>query len=186
MSLTRTPVINPSIKRKYRHLMIFSSLAALEVYNFWCRWGRHCKNYSWISATKLASWQLSVFRGWANDALCALRSTITSWYGNDIRITGPLWGNPSMGGRFPSQRASSAEALTFFLSLLSWINCSTNSWIAGYLRRLDTHVAFYSGIIESMMHWVLRSCVPHSQQYSIPRIKRVQYEHEEWSDGVTH
>ena len=60
---------------------------------------------------------------------------MTSSNGNIFRLTGPLWGNPTVTGGFPSQRSPTQS----FSLIFAWTNRWANTRDAGDLRRKGAH-----------------------------------------------
>ena len=72
------------------------------------------------------------------------------------------WGNPLVTSGFPSQRASDAETLMFYL-LLALTSCGTNSWVTHDLRCHITHVTVIEMriiLVGMGIHIIYSICIP--------------------------
>ena len=66
------------------------------------------------------------------------RYGMPSWYGNPCRVTGPLWGESTLTGGFPSQKDQYCAAWCFFNRLLN--NESSCRWSDTLWRSCDVTV----------------------------------------------
>ena len=74
----------------------------------WLLWGEstsHC----WIQKDQW--WEALIFS--------LILASMNPWM-NTFHIDGPLWGNPPVTGRFPSQRLSDGEVWHFLICKLGW------------------------------------------------------------------
>ena len=74
-----------------------------------CLWGRN----SHVSPPHLPGAHVLKYRLAYINVDAPHSKMMTSCHGNAFRITGPLWGNPSVTGGFPSQRRSNAMLCCF-------------------------------------------------------------------------